>query len=86
MYILCFLFNINESSLKSLITPKSSRQRRTSSQGDIFNLLIFSSSSLELVRLWREVRGKNGKNQQVEGFLDRTHKFYLQLAFFSLFL
>jgi len=55
----------NESSLKSLITPKSP-------QGDFFNLLIFSSSPLELVRLWREVRGKNGKNQLVEGFLDWT--------------
>jgi len=56
---------MNESSLKSLITPKSSRQRRTSSQGYFFNLLIFSRSPLELVHLWREVRGKNGKNQQV---------------------
>jgi len=61
------MLNINESSLKNLIIPKSPK-------GDFFNLLIFSISPLELVRLWREVSGKNRKNQQVEGFLDCTHK------------
>ena len=51
---------IIESSLKSLITPKSPK-------GDFFNLLIFSSSPLG-------VRGEDGKNQQVEGFLDCTQQ------------
>ena len=46
-----------ELSLKSLITPKSPK-------GDFLKLLIFSGSPLG-------VRGKNGKNQQFEGFLDR---------------
>ncbi|WP_010423209.1 hypothetical protein [Anaerophaga thermohalophila] len=46
---------IIEYSLKSLLTPKSPK-------GDFFKLLIFSSSPLG-------VRGKNGKNQQFEGFL-----------------
>ncbi|WP_342626180.1 hypothetical protein [Anaerophaga thermohalophila] len=45
----------NECSLKCLLTPKSPK-------GDFFKLLIFSSSPLG-------VRGKNGKNQQFEGFL-----------------
>ncbi|WP_081467470.1 hypothetical protein [Anaerophaga thermohalophila] len=44
-----------ECSLKSLLTPKSPK-------GDFFKLLIFNSSPLG-------VRGKNGKNQQFEGFL-----------------
>jgi len=44
-----------ECSLKSLLTPKSPK-------GNFFKLLIFSSSPLG-------VRGKNGKNQQFEGFL-----------------
>ncbi|WP_010423499.1 hypothetical protein, partial [Anaerophaga thermohalophila] len=44
-----------ECSLKSLLTPKSPK-------GDFFKLLIFISSPLG-------VRGKNGKNQQFEGFL-----------------
>ncbi|MDI3521469.1 MAG: hypothetical protein PWQ17_2491, partial [Anaerophaga sp.] len=43
-----------ECSLKSLLTPQSPK-------GDFFKLLIFSSSPLG-------VRGKNGKNQQFEGF------------------
>ncbi|WP_081467447.1 hypothetical protein [Anaerophaga thermohalophila] len=47
-----------ECSLKSLLTPKSPK-------GDFFKLLIFSSSLLG-------VRGKNGKNQQFEGFLYYT--------------
>ncbi|WP_081467423.1 hypothetical protein [Anaerophaga thermohalophila] len=51
----CFLY---ECSLKSLLTPKSSK-------GDFFKLLIFSTSTLG-------VRGKNGKNQQFEGFLYYT--------------
>jgi hypothetical protein len=38
------------------LTPKSPK-------GDFFKLLIFSSSPLG-------VRGKNGKNQQFEGFLN----------------
>ena len=41
------------------MTPKSPK-------GDFFKLLIFSSSPL-----W--VRGKNGKDQQFEGFLYCTH-------------
>ncbi|MDI3521429.1 MAG: hypothetical protein PWR04_1417, partial [Anaerophaga sp.] len=36
---------------------------------DFFKLLIFSSSPLG-------VRGKNGKNQQFEGFLYYTHKYF----------
>ncbi|MDK2841835.1 MAG: hypothetical protein PWQ17_1340, partial [Anaerophaga sp.] len=39
-------------------------------KGDYFKLLIFSSSPLG-------VRGKNGKNQQFEGFLYCTHLLYL---------
>ncbi|MDK2842610.1 MAG: hypothetical protein PWQ17_2116, partial [Anaerophaga sp.] len=37
--------------------------------GDFFKLLIFSSSPLG-------VRGKNGKNQQFEGFLYCTYACY----------
>ena len=51
--------NMYECSLKSLLTPKSPK-------GDFFKLLIFSSSPLG-------ARGKNGKNQQFEGFLYCTH-------------
>ncbi|MGM0648861.1 MAG: hypothetical protein ACQESZ_10815 [Bacteroidota bacterium] len=46
-----------ECSLKSLKTPKSTK-------GDLFKLLIFSGLPLGL-------RGKNDKNQQFEGFLNR---------------
>ncbi|MDK2843178.1 MAG: hypothetical protein PWQ17_2685, partial [Anaerophaga sp.] len=38
-------------------------------KGDFFKLLIFSSSPLG-------VRGKNGKNQQFEGFLYCTHYYF----------
>ena len=51
----------NECSLKSLLTPKFPK-------GDFFKLLIFSSSPLG-------VRGKNGKNQQFEGFLYCTEQY-----------
>jgi len=51
--------SINESGLKSHLTPKSPK-------GDFFKLLIFSCSPLG-------VRGENNKNQQFEGFLDQTH-------------
>jgi len=50
---------IDESGLKSHLTPKSPK-------GDFFKLLIFSCSPLG-------VRGENNKNQQFEGFLDQTH-------------
>ncbi|MGM0648489.1 MAG: hypothetical protein ACQESZ_08890 [Bacteroidota bacterium] len=51
-----------ECSLKSLKTPKSP-------EGDFFKLLIFSVLSLGL-------RGKNDKNQQFEGFLDRVPRLF----------
>ncbi|WP_085930707.1 hypothetical protein [Anaerophaga thermohalophila] len=59
-----FNLSIHECSLKSLLTPKSPK-------GDFFKLLIFSSPP-------SGVRGKNGKNQQFEGFLYCTHPFFCE--------
>ena len=50
-------------SLKSLMNPKSP-------EGDFFKLLIFIGLPLG-------GRGKNDKNQQFKGFLDRSHPFFI---------